>query len=212
MTGKQPINVIDDAAQRDALNALIATLDSSFWHFPKRIIALIPPQPSGYRRDRELFKVNTGLTFDPIAAAESSVEHTLDLLLHPQRLARLVEHSARDNKRMNLADLFDALFQRPKKTVARTPTYRLSKLLAGKIPLHHLLNLLVDKEISQQVAAHALLRIRKLEDDLSTRALGDVNQRAHNEYLREQLRTFRAIRLLLKTCRACYAGWGADWL
>ncbi|MFV3254995.1 zinc-dependent metalloprotease, partial [Klebsiella pneumoniae] len=88
--------MIDDAAQRDALNALIATLDPQFLAIPERVIALIPPQPSGYRRDRELFKVNTGLTFDPIAAAESSVEHTLDLLLHPQRLARLVEHSARD--------------------------------------------------------------------------------------------------------------------
>lgn len=190
--GQATNQMIDDAAQRDALNALIATLDPQFLAIPEKVIALIPPQPSGYRRDRELFKVNTGLTFDPIAAAESSVEHTLDMLLHPQRLARLIEHSARDNKRMNLADLFDALFSATQKD--RSPNGYLQELnrVVEKSLLHHLLNLAGDKEINQQVAAHALLRIRKLEVDLDIRASGDANQRAHNEYLREQLRSFRA--------------------
>lgn len=190
----QPTNqMIEDATQREALEALIATLDPQFLALPERVIALIPPQASGYRRDRELFKVYTGLTFDPIAAAESSVEHTLDLLLHPQRLARVIEHSARDGKRLNLADLFDALFAAAQRD--RSPNTYLQELgrIVEKSLLNHLLNLAGDKEINQQVAAHALLRISKLEADLMGKgALGDVNQRAHYEYMREQLRVFKA--------------------
>ena len=44
--------------------------------------ALLPPQPYGYGRDRETFDSKSGLTFDPFAAAESSVEHSLGLLLN----------------------------------------------------------------------------------------------------------------------------------
>lgn len=189
----QPTNqMIEDAVQREALDGLIATLDPQFLALPERVIALIPPQASGYRRDRELFKVYTGLTFDPIAAAESSVEHTLDLLLHPQRLARVVEQSAREGKRLNLADLFDALFTAAQKDrSANTYLQELNRVVEKSL-LNHILNLAGDKEINQQVSAHALLRIRKLEVDLDIRASGDANQRAHNEYLREQLRTFRA--------------------
>lgn len=189
----QPTNqMIDDVTQRDALNALIATLDPQFLAIPERVIALIPPQASGYRRDRELFKVYTGLTFDPIAAAESSVEHTLDLLLHPQRLARLVEHHARDSKRLDINDLFEQLFASVQKTSGATAYLQELNRVVEKSLVHHLLNLAGDKEINQQVGAHALMMVRKLEEGLTSRTAGaDVNQRAHYEYLREQIKAFR---------------------
>lgn len=189
----QPTNqMIEDAAQREALDALIATLDPQFLAIPERVIALIPPQASGYRRDRELFKIYTGLTFDPIAAAESSVEHTLDLLLHPQRLARLVEHSARDSKRLHVNDLFEQLFAHVQKTSGATAYLQELNRVVEKSLVHHLLNLAGDKEINQQVGAHALMMVRKLEEGLTSRAAAaDANQRAHYEYLREQIKAFR---------------------
>ena len=57
----------------------------------------------------------------------------------------------------------------------------------------HVLNLAGDKEINQQVSAHALLRLTQIEKYLLGRLIvEDINQRAHYEYLREQLRSFRA--------------------
>jgi hypothetical protein len=189
----QPSNqMIEDAAQRDALSVLIATLEPEFLAIPERVINLIPPQPSGYRRDRELFRTHTGLTFDPIAAAESSVEHTLDLLLHPQRLARVVEQNARDNKRMNLADLFDALFNAVQKDRPSNAYLQELNRVVEKSLVHHLLNLAGDREINQQVSAHALLRLNRYEEGIDARVeINNVNNRAHYAYLREQLRAFR---------------------
>lgn len=191
--GQATNQMIEDAAQRDALNALIATLNSDFLAIPERVIALIPPQPTGYRRDRELFKVYTGLTFDPLAAAESSVEHTLDMLLNPQRLARLVEQNARDSKRLGLSGLFDALFGAVQKERPLTPYLQELNRMVEKSLVLHVLNLAGDKEINQQVSAHALLRLTQIEKYLLGRLIvEDINQRAHYEYLREQLRSFRA--------------------
>jgi hypothetical protein len=45
------------------------------------------------------------LTFDPVAAAESSADLTLALLLNPQRASRLVEYHARDAKSPGLEEV-----------------------------------------------------------------------------------------------------------
>ncbi|MFK7937659.1 MAG: zinc-dependent metalloprotease, partial [Saprospiraceae bacterium] len=88
----QPTNAMLPAkVQREALNTLLETLKPEFLAIPEKVIQLIPPQPMGYQRDRELFKINTGLTFDPLSAAESSANKTLTFLLNPARLTRLVE-------------------------------------------------------------------------------------------------------------------------
>ncbi|NJK84412.1 MAG: DUF5117 domain-containing protein, partial [Saprospiraceae bacterium] len=94
--GKVPNEMVDDKMQRDALNILLETLHPSFLVLPENIIQLLPPQPPGYSRDRELFKIYTGNTFDPLAAAESAANHTLSMLLNKERLARVVEQHARD--------------------------------------------------------------------------------------------------------------------
>jgi hypothetical protein len=94
----QPITKIVEAAeQRRALKALLLTLDPSTLTIPDRILNLIPPRPPGYPRTRETFPSRTGLTFDPIAAAESAADLTLSLILNPDRAARLVQYHA-ENK------------------------------------------------------------------------------------------------------------------
>jgi hypothetical protein len=108
--GQVTNKMIEDEVQRKALRALLSTLQPSFLRIPERIIQLIPPQPPGYERDRELFKIYTGNTFDPLAAAEASAEHTLKFLLAPERLARMIEQSARSNAaRLSVNELFSTL-------------------------------------------------------------------------------------------------------
>ncbi|MEL6141630.1 MAG: zinc-dependent metalloprotease, partial [Bacteroidota bacterium] len=88
------ISPVKPADQERALRALLKTLSPTFLSISPRILALMPPQPIGYGRDRELFTFYTGPTFDPLAAAEASAEHTLRYLLHPARLARIHTQSA----------------------------------------------------------------------------------------------------------------------
>ena len=47
----------------------------------------------------------TGLTFDPIAAAESSADLTLHVLFDPERATRLVEYHARKPREPSLSDV-----------------------------------------------------------------------------------------------------------
>lgn len=77
------------AQQQAALNALLATLTPEFLALPAELLALIPPKAYGDADGRESFQGRYGLAFDPLSAAEAAANHTLSLLLHPQRLNRL---------------------------------------------------------------------------------------------------------------------------
>lgn len=75
--------------QQAALTALLDTLTPQFLALPRELLALIPPKAYGDTDGRESFQSRNGLAFDPLSAAEASANHTLSLLLHPQRLNRL---------------------------------------------------------------------------------------------------------------------------
>jgi hypothetical protein len=74
------------------------------------LLKLSPPRPPGFERTRESFPTQTGLTFDPLAAAESAADLTLSLLFDPQRAARLVEYSARAHA-PTLGEVIEAALQ-----------------------------------------------------------------------------------------------------
>jgi hypothetical protein len=62
-----------------------------------------------YGRSRESFKSKTGVAFDPFGAVETASRMTLELLLHPQRVTRLVQHKSLDKKQLGLAEVLDEL-------------------------------------------------------------------------------------------------------
>ncbi|MCP4723690.1 MAG: DUF5117 domain-containing protein, partial [bacterium] len=62
--------------QRRALDVLLRTIDVEVLRLDERILNLIMPRPPGYGQTRELFQSRTGLTFDPLTAAESAADMT----------------------------------------------------------------------------------------------------------------------------------------
>jgi hypothetical protein len=87
--------IVDAAEQRKALHAVVATLSPEVLALPESLLKLLPPRPPGLERTREALPSFTGLTFDPIAAAECAADLTLAALFEPHRASRLVEYSAR---------------------------------------------------------------------------------------------------------------------
>lgn len=87
------VRMVSGDQQLQAIEALLATIDSEALTISDELVSLIPPKAYGYSRDRESFTSNTGLTFDPVSAAEAASKHTLGLLLNGQRLARLQQQS-----------------------------------------------------------------------------------------------------------------------
>ncbi len=87
--------VVPAARQRDALAALLETLDPKALALPDEILALIPPPAYGYNDQREAFKSRAGRFFDPLAAASVAADITVAVLLEPTRAARLVDIHSR---------------------------------------------------------------------------------------------------------------------
>jgi hypothetical protein len=105
----QPLpEIVAADEQRKALAAVLKTLSPEFLTLPEPLLKLLPPRPPGLDRTRESFASHTGLTFDPVAAAESSADLTLQVLFNPQRAARLIEYHARDVNHPSLAEVIDA--------------------------------------------------------------------------------------------------------
>jgi hypothetical protein len=102
----QPLPEIEaPEEQKKALSAVLKTLSPDFLTLPEPLLKLLPPRPPGLERTRESFASHTGLTFDPIAAAESSADLTLQVLFDPQRASRLVEYHARNPLEPSLGDI-----------------------------------------------------------------------------------------------------------
>jgi len=191
--GQQVNQMVSDAEQRQALGALLETLHPNFLEIPERIIRLIPPQPPGYERDRELFKVHTGSTFDPLGAAEAAADHTLRYLLAPERLARMVEQSARSQAgRLTLSELLSTLSTLPSRWTQLSPIGQEIGRVVHKRVVAHLLSLAGNANIMQQVTAFALEELAQLEVAAAGGGAGtDAGQRAHVAWIRQQLRLFR---------------------
>ena len=191
--GQMITKVVPAETQREAVEALIETLQPAYLEIPEKVIRSIPPQPMGYSRGRELFKIHTGLTFDPLAAAEASANNTLQFLLHPDRLARLVEQSARDNNAMTIFEVMRMLRRKARTRRVNnylTPMENEIARVVEKTIVQHLIQLAANQKINQQVSATAA---RMLTDWIpgDGAVTNDYTPAAsHYHYIRRQIRQF----------------------
>jgi hypothetical protein len=105
--GQMNPEIVSPDEQRKALRAVLRTLSADTLTLPEPLLKVFPPRPPDFKRTRESLPAQTGLTFDPIAAAESAADLTLGVLFDPERAARLVEYHARANT-PSLAEVIDA--------------------------------------------------------------------------------------------------------
>lgn len=104
-----PIAIVPGSEQRRALETVVRTLGADFLAVPERIVDLIPPPAYRYS-EGERFPRHTGLLFDPLTAADVSADYTVELLLHPERMARVVDYHSRDSDYPGLGDVIDAMY------------------------------------------------------------------------------------------------------
>jgi hypothetical protein len=110
-------SIVDPAQQHKALTAVLKTLSPETLTLPESVLSVMPPVPPGYPRTRESFAAHTGLTFDPVAAAESAADLTLTVLLDPARASRLIEYHMRVPASPSLRSVLEAVSS----TVAERP-------------------------------------------------------------------------------------------
>jgi hypothetical protein len=161
--GQTITKFIPPAEQWKAFNALMATITPDALALPEKLIEKIPPRPIGYPRTRETFKSRTGLTFDPLSAAESAASNTLEFMLQPQRAARLVEYHSRDNTQPGLEALLNKLVAQTWKT-PQQPGYKGEiQRLVNNLTLKQLLALAANTKAPESVRGITLLQIDDLK-------------------------------------------------
>jgi hypothetical protein len=160
--GQSPTDLVPPAEQRKALAAVLATVQPAALLLPESILRLLPPRPAGMERTRELFRGRTGLTFDPVAAAETAADMSLALLLHPQRANRLVEHHARSAAQPSLAEVLDAVISATWKQPRPAGLAGEVRDAAATAALHRLMNLAVDSGASSTARGAAFTSIASL--------------------------------------------------
>ncbi len=192
--GQLVTEIVSAEAQKKALQALLQTIDPQTLALPERILRIIPPRTPDMRRNRETFTTRTGITFDPLAAAEAAANQTLRLLLHPERAARLVEYHARDKKYPGfdevIAQIFDFIFNKYApdgllKEIRRTVSY---------VALYHLMHLVTNEDATPQVRAIAAQRLKMVQQNLQTAGPKGVTEskarEAHRHFVQELIRKF----------------------
>jgi hypothetical protein len=160
----QPLpEIVAPELQKKAIAAVLKTLSPDFLTLPEPLLKLLPPRTPGLERTRESFASETGLTFDPIAAAESSADLTLEVLLDPERASRLVQYHMRSPEAPSLRGVLEAISNA---TAQRTQGgHTLSSEVARAVEfrgLDWMLALAVNPAASSQARAIALWHLEDL--------------------------------------------------
>ncbi|MGP8245936.1 MAG: zinc-dependent metalloprotease [Bryobacteraceae bacterium] len=188
--GEKITERVPGAEQRRALDALLRTIRPDALTLPERILALIPPQAHGYQRTREDFHDRTGLTFDPVGAAESASAMTIGLLLNAERAARLVEHHAEDPSQPSLDEVIDRLVG---STFKAAPAAGLSgqvQRATDAVVLYYLMQLSGDESAAAQVRATAGAKLSQLRDWAAAQPAADPSLKAFFQYSAAQVKRF----------------------
>jgi hypothetical protein len=168
--------IVAAADQKRALKAVLMTLTPEFLTLPEALLKQLPPRTPELERTAESFPSETGLTFDPVAAAECAADLTLTGLFNAERAARLLQYRARDARNPSLlGDVIDAALAttKPAKPAANPATGSLATLIQATVyqrTVEDLLTLAADAKASAEVRAVVygkLLAIRESTDRAS---------------------------------------------
>ncbi|MCA4899796.1 MAG: zinc-dependent metalloprotease [Bacteroidota bacterium] len=179
----QPVTeMLTSEQEQKALDALLKTIEPSALALPENLLRIIPPRPLGYTRHRELLKIKTELTFDPLAAAETAADMIFGLILNPARANRLVEHNLRDPKLPALTTVIDKMVNATIKSTPQTGIPGGIQMSTNLALMNNLAKLLVDEETSVQAKAIVKQRLAQLQLWLAARP-ADENWKGHFQFL-----------------------------
>lgn len=145
--------IVSPAKQREALAAILDTLDPKFLIIPQRILDLIPPKAFGYYQGpAELFAKRTEPAFDPLAAATAAADIAVTNLLEPHRAARLIEFHALNRDNPDLKEVITKLIEHTWRSPSIKDGYAEAiKRAVESLVVARLIDLAANKDVSNQV-------------------------------------------------------------
>ncbi len=192
--GPSPANVseiVPAARQREALAAVLDTIDVDQLAIPERILEMIPPTAFGYGGGTsELFAKRTDPAFDPVGAATIAADLTISGLLEYHRAARLIEFHARNRSNPDFEEVTAALIKRVwTVTPAATPYHAAILRAVQSLTVTRLMDLAANADASPQVRAVATEALRNLSIKLKPPTPAGMDA-AHRRAIRDDIERF----------------------
>lgn len=176
--------------QQKALNALLYTIAPEQLEVPESILALIPPRPFGFGKNRETFVSRTGPVFDPIAPAESVVDLTLGLMMETGRVNRIYLQKLQDSSLIGLEDYLQKVRNQLFGDNLENGLKGEIKLMTESKFVDGLINLSKDSGASQTVRALARFHLKELKNQKAPVAQPLA---AHRAYLSEKIDAYLSL-------------------
>ncbi|MDX5330845.1 MAG: zinc-dependent metalloprotease [Caulobacteraceae bacterium] len=195
--GAEASPAVPAASQQQALSALLATLRPEVLVTPPGLLPLLSAGQEGAwdrQTEIEVFPTLGGPIFDNLAAAETAAGLTLDVLLNPKRLARLIEQNRLDPTQPGADQVLEALVDQ----VFADPTQAALLPTAHRTQARAVLDLgrlAANPETPPAVAALALAALDRAAARLAARS-GDAVTRAHRARLIALIETPEELRRL----------------
>jgi len=188
--GQMRPEIVNPADQRHALTSVLKTLSPAMLTLPQSLLQLLPPRPPELPRTEEDFPSRTGVTFDPVAAADSAADLTLELLFNPERDNRLVQYHAQEPTEPSLQDVIEATLNSTKVPTDASGLERQVKRSVDNQIVEALLGLAAENGDSAQTKAIARYELRQLRAKLTQNAGTDVADRALHAMQVERIDAF----------------------
>jgi hypothetical protein len=187
--GQKVVEMVAASDQKAALDALLLTLRPETLAFPDRLLNLIPPPATGYERTKEDFPRHTGLAFDPLGAAESAANQTLQMIFNGERASRLVEQHSRDANVPGFSEVSAKVIRATWKAPLQPGMNGEIQRVVNSAVLYQLMALANDEKASAQARAIATSELNDLQTWLGS-AQGDAAARAHYSFSAREIKRF----------------------
>ncbi len=180
--------------QREAVRALLKTVEPSVLVIPASIAEMIPPRPPGYGGSNELFSGQTGLTFDAYAPAGVAADMVFDALTHSQRLTRLNYQSLSNPKLPSLNDVLEMTSDAVVRTKlpasgAGSPEAEVQRIVQTTW-INTLMRRVADQRMQPTVRAIVANHLSTLQHWLETNPGTAVRTVAHRAFLESEIERF----------------------
>jgi len=152
--------------QSQALKSILSTLKSDYLTLPNHLLKGLPAKSFGTYNSRESINSKIGRQFDPLSLSEASARHSLNILLNPARVNRLMLQHAVDDKQLSLPKLVNALVDSTIKQSAKVKIKGLEKLVAQRrdaVVIEQLLALLHDSRVAFETHQELNQQLGKLQ-------------------------------------------------
>ena len=181
--GSTIVKRVPGKTEKKALVSVLKTLNIEELAIPKKLLNLFPPRAFNYGRTRESFKSKTGVAFDPFGAVETASAMTLELLLHPERVTRLVQHKSLDNSQLGLVEVLDEVIANSIQKSYKDSYYQELQNVVNYQVLNQLFHLSSNKDMYWQVNAIVNDKIDKISLLLKNSKKTGIQKMYHKEMI-----------------------------